>query len=301
METITNWTALWRQLVEARDAQRVGNGARGRGRGRGERGARKECGPRAAQAPKESDDWQGDKARGFDEQVKRRWSRPDSSRAFLLSQVTPDTTALDIGAGTGSWSVLLAQNVRRVTALDPSPGMLRVLGENVQAEGLDNVTIVQGAWPEAQVPPHDISLCAHAMYMTADLPHFVRRMMAVSRERCYMLMRAPLTNSVMGQAAQRVWGQPHDSPNFVVGYNVLVEMGIYAHVLMEDTGEWGAWTNNSLEEAFAEIKRKLGLEGPSEHDDFLMGLLREHLTQQGDLWVWPNSMRSALVYWDVES
>jgi SAM-dependent methyltransferase len=245
------------------------------------------------------DAWR-ERARGFHRRVQERWSRPDSSRAFVLSQVDGDTTVLDIGAGTGSWAVLLAKKARHVTALDSSPGMLEVLRDNAEAEGLDNVAVVQGAWPDAEVAMHDLSFCSHAMYGVADLPHFVRRMMDVTRRRCVLLMRAPLKDSVMAQAALRVWGQPHDSPNFVIAYNVLIQMGIYAHVLMEDTGAWGAWKNASIEEAFTETKAKLGLFGPSEHDAYLRGLLEEHLTYQDGQWVWPPSMRSALVYWDVE-
>ena len=62
----------------------------------------------------------------------------------------------------------------------------------------------------------------------------------------------------------------------------------------------GAWTNASLEEALDDMKIKLGLLGASEHDAYLKGLLEEHLTYQDGQWVWPPSMRSALVYWDVE-
>ena len=276
MERITDWAALWRQLVEVRDI-------------------------RHAQDPEGSGDAWRERARGFHRRVRERWTRPDSSRDFLLSQIDGDTTVLDIGAGTGSWSILLARKARQVTALDPSPAMLEVLRENVEAEGLDNVVIAQGAWPEAEVAMHDVSLCSHAMYGVADLPLFVRRMMAVTRRRCFLLMRAPVVGSVMTQAAQRVWGQPHDSPNFVVAYNVLMQMGIYANVLMENTAAWGAWTNASLDEAFDETKSKLGLMGPSEHDSYLRGLLDEHLTYQDDKWVWPPSMRSALVYWDARS
>jgi SAM-dependent methyltransferase len=274
MEQITDWVKLWRELVEMR------------------------AGTHAPKSTGGHDGWQ-ERARGFHKKVQERWAQPDSSRAFLLTQIDAQTTALDIGAGTGAWAILMARQAGRVTAVDPSAAMLQVLRENLEAEQIDNVDVVQAAWPDADVGVHDISLCSHAMYMTPDLPTFVRRMMEVTRMQCFFLMRAPLPDGVMAQAAQHVWGQPHDSPNFVVAFNVLMQMGIYANVLMEDTGEWGAWTNPSLEDAFAEAKRKLGLQGSSEHDDYLMGLLRERLTYSDGQWVWPPSMRSALVYWEV--
>ena len=90
MEKVTDWAALWRQLAETRYW---------RGFNR----------PEARQA---ADAWRN-KAREFDERIKRRWMQPDSSRSFVLSQVHADTTVLDIGAGTGRWAMLLAPHVRK--------------------------------------------------------------------------------------------------------------------------------------------------------------------------------------------
>ncbi|MBC7234274.1 MAG: class I SAM-dependent methyltransferase [Chloroflexi bacterium] len=273
MERITDWAKLWRELVEARAARH-----------------------RAAEM--HGDAWKT-RARTFDADVKRRWQKPDSSRAFLLSQVRADDTLLDIGAGTGAWSIYLAPHVRRVTAIEPSPSMIAVMRENLAEAGVTNVDILSGRWPEVEVQAHDISLCAHAMYMSPDLPGFIRHMEAATRRLCVLLMRVPLADNVMALAARRVWGQPHDSPNFVIAYNILLEMGICANVLMEDTGAWGSQSHETLEEALEEIKNKLGLGGPSEHDDYLCGLLRERLTYQDGRYIWPPSVRSALVYWEA--
>ncbi len=275
MEKITDWIKLWRQIVEARPNSH------------------------GAKTPGSADAWY-DRARSYHQKVLERWAQPDSSREFLLKEVNANTTVLDVGAGTGSWTLLLAPRAAHVTAVDPSPAMLEMLQENVSNAGLNNVSLVQAAWPEAQVEPHDLTLCAHAMYGCADLPRFIHALMAATRKRCYLLMRAPVPDNVMSLVAQRVWGQPHDSPNFVICYNALLQMGIYANVLMENTGAWGAWTSESLEAAFDEVKSKLGLSGPSEHDDFIREVLAERLIQREDgQYVWPPSMRSALVYWDV--
>lgn len=278
MQTIPNWSTLWRELVERRAAIRS----------------------RAHEGPGEDqrDAWRG-RARQFQARGRERWQRPDSSRTFILSRCDAQSTLLDIGAGTGAWASLLAPHLRHVTAVEPSPAMIEVLREHLQAAEIANVSVVQGTWPDVQVTPHDLSLCAHAMYMARDLPGFVRAMVAATRRTCFLLMRTPVLDSVMAQAAQRVWGQPHDSPNAIIAYNALLEMGIYANILMEDTPLWGSWRHASLEAALVDLKERLGLVGPSEHDGYLMKLLRAHLREEGGGWVWPPSVRSALVYWDV--
>jgi SAM-dependent methyltransferase len=282
MQQVTDWVRLWRELVEARAESRSGRGRR--------------------------DAWHT-RARQFEKRTRRRWAKPDSSRDYVVSQVQarPGATVLDIGAGTGAWTVLLARYARHVTAVEPSAAMLEVLRQNLAESGadtghpIDNVTVVEGAWPGVEVEAHDLSLCSHAMYTAADFPAFVRRMEAVTRQRCFLLLRAPTPDGVMAEASMHVWGQPYDSPSFQVAYNALLQIGIFAHVRMEDRGLWRPWTHDSLEEALADVKRRLGLPEPSEHDEFLRDLLRRRLAREEGRWVWPRAVRSALVYWDVGS
>jgi SAM-dependent methyltransferase len=268
-----NWIALWEELAAAFWRQ-VG----------GERSAA-------------ADRW-SERARHFDASVKRRRDEPDPLREFVLAQLTPDSTLLDIGAGTGSWTLPVARVARRVTAAEPSPSMLGVLRENVAADGLNNVGFVQGRWEEIEVEPHDFALCSHAMYTSPDLIGFVRKMERSARRRCYLVMRVPAHDGVLAELSRAIRGHPHDSPNFVVAHNALLAAGIYPNVLMEP--RLRAWTNATLEEAFARAKRHLRLA-----DDTYDALIRETLTRrlvrQGDGYRWPDGMRSALVWWETGS
>ncbi len=277
MEKPTDWIALWRELVEAR--------ARGR--------------ESAADRGTSTDQWEA-RARDFNEHVNRRWARPDSSRDFIVSKLDADATVLDIGAGTGVWAALFAGHVRRVTAVDPSPAMIAIMRENLAAQDITTIDIVQGAWPDVAVEPHDYSLCSHAMYGYPDFPAFIRRMIASTKRMCFLLMRATRPNGMMAEAAQHIWGQPHDSPNFMIAYNILLDMGIYPSVLMEDRGWWDAKTSQTLDEALGEMKRHFGLNSIPEYDTFLTTLLDRTLTWQDGRYVWPQEVRSALVYWMVE-
>jgi 2-polyprenyl-3-methyl-5-hydroxy-6-metoxy-1,4-benzoquinol methylase len=276
MEKITDWNALWRELVDIKSRSRKNRHGR----------------------DEDVDVW-CKKAAEFKEGVKRRWSRPDSSRDFILSQMNPEATVLDIGAGTGAWAALMAGRVKRVTAVEPSVAMIEVMRESLSSEGITNVDIVRGSWPDVSVAKHDFSLCSHAVYGYPDLPAFVRQMVASTRRICFLLLRAPTLDGVRSEAARRIWGQPLDSPNFTIAYNILLHMGIYANVLMENTGLWEPRTSPSLDDALRSMKHFLGLSSASEHDEYLMDLLRRRLNLQKGLYVWPREVRSALVYWQA--
>jgi SAM-dependent methyltransferase len=276
MEKMTDWNALWRELVEIKARSRA----------------------KKSSHTAQPDMWAG-RAAEYRDGVKQKWVRPDSSRDFILSRIEADSTVLDIGAGTGAWSVLLSPLARHVTAIEPSNAMIAVMRECLAAEQISNVSIVQASWPDASVEPHDFSLCSHAMYAAPDLAAFVLRMTACTRRMCFLLLRAPSLDGVRSEAALHIWGQPMDSPNFSIAYNVLLQAGIFANVLMENTGLWKPRTSASLEEALSDMKRFLGLDESGEHDEYLMELLRRRLTWTGTQYVWPPEVRSALVYWRI--
>jgi hypothetical protein len=58
------------------------------------------------------------------------------------------------------------------------------------------------------------------------------------------------------------------------------------------------WKDDTIEEAFGRAKRHLNLESSEEHDDFIRSTLRERLTLTDGRYVWPDGMRSALMWWD---
>ncbi len=276
MQTITEWAALWKEIVTARNAVREKQATEGGG-----------------------DMWR-ERARDFDVRVKERWKRVDSTRRLILSQVNPEATFLDIGAGTGSWEVFLSPYVHSITALEPSPSMGAMLHKNLVEETIQNVEIVQGLWPQTDLPAHDFVFCSHAMYGVADLVPFLQKMQATARRACFLLIRATYPGSMMSEAAQMVWGQPYDLPGFTIAYNTLLQMGIYPNVQMEDEDRWLPTTSQTMEEALAEVKRKLGLMDEDPRFDLaLVGMLERRLIRREDGLEWPGKIRSALIYWSA--
>lgn len=273
MQNITDWAALWRELVDINTRRFKSNG-------------------------KTDDHWQT-KARQYNEGVKERWSQPDSSRDFFHTQFKPGSSLLDIGAGTGAWSIMAAPVASKVTAVEPSPSMLEVLYENLSASNVHNVDVIEGSWPEVKVEMHDFSLSSHSMYGCRDLPYFIQCMIEATRNTCILIMRVPVKGSVIEEACRHIWGHSLDSPNFIIAYNILLEMGIHANVLMENSGRWKRWAHDSLEEALADVKSRFGLMDNDEYDAYLLDLFKRRLTYEDGRYVWSPGARSALIYWDV--
>lgn len=281
MERLTNWYKMWEQLSDMQNKAF------------------------AREKQHQTDDFWEHKARHFDKMVDERWSKPDSSRDFLIQKLkdNPDSTLLDIGAGTGKWSILVSPYAAKITALEPSSAMQEILREKIEKEHITNIDIITGTWPEDDVVPHDYILSSHSIYGVGDFKTFVDKMSSRATKGCVMILRAPLADSVMAEAARHVLGQPYDSPNFQVAYNLLLGMDIYPDIIMEKGGEWPAWTHDSFEEALEDLKNRIGLMNDSvsysKYDTFLSDLLINNLTVEKGKYIWPAGNRSALVYWEV--
>lgn len=230
---------------------------------------------------------------GYSEEQRKR-DRDDQLMRFLLDRLEPEDTVLDIGAGIGRWSIPMAMVCRKVTALDAKPRMLEILHENATAEGVANIETILGEWYTAKVVPHEHVLSCHSVYISPDIAGYVRKMECFALKGCYMVMRVPRHDGIIGELSRRVHGTFHDSPNFIAGYNALLQMGIAGHVVMEEQGR--PWHNKTLQDALSRAKRHLQLHADT-HDNMIMDILKERLVLRDGRYWWPDGMRSALVWW----
>jgi FkbM family methyltransferase len=220
--------------------------------------------------------------------------RPDPLLDYVLQSIDRSMTVLDIGAGNGRWAVPLAKVAKTVTAIDPDAEMLEFLRDNLKTTGT-NIEIQRSTWEAAAVEVHDIAVCAHAMYSSPDLAFFVHKMEQHARKTCYLAVRLPPVDGIISELTRRIYDRPFDSANAVIAYNALYSLGIYANLLVEE--EIYHWTNNTLEEAFERAKRHLHLEPGSAYDQMILDTLRKQLVPVEHGYLWPDGMRSALLWW----
>lgn len=84
-----------------------------------------------------------------------RDNRREAETVMDLAEIEPGMTVADIGAGEGYYTVRLAERVGeggRVLAQDIDAGALRRLGQRVERESLDNVSIKPAAADDPRLP-----------------------------------------------------------------------------------------------------------------------------------------------------
>lgn len=97
----------------------------------------------------------------------------DRTRSYL----SPDDSILEVGCGTGSTALLLAGDVRQITASDLSGKMIQVGMDKAQGQGVTNVKFVRAELFDSAIEdgPYDAILALNVLHLLEDTPAAIRR------------------------------------------------------------------------------------------------------------------------------
>ena len=97
--------------------------------------------------------------------------------ARLPSLFSPSDRVIEIGAGTGIFTLAIARRCREVTAVDISTSMLELLKGKAAAEGLGNIRTIAGNAETMNLEgPYTVACAFSSLEYLADLHSFFRRL-----------------------------------------------------------------------------------------------------------------------------
>jgi SAM-dependent methyltransferase len=238
------------------------------------------------------------RARGFHHSTKDTITR-DPFYLRLCDIVTPSTSVLDVGAGTGRFSLALSPQTEHIIAVEPSAAMMEFLREDAVDKGLSNISYVQTTWQEA--PDHlqaDLSICSHVVYPIRDIVPFLKKLQKSTRQACYMYARAKHIDSLTAD----LWKHFHHNerrmpPSYMHVLDVLYEMDIFANVDIVTLPP--SLRYPSLDVAEAEMLEQLILPDDKKTRSELRALLEEWLVERDGMLVPPpQEMVCAIIWWE---
>jgi SAM-dependent methyltransferase len=226
------------------------------------------------------------RARGYHRSTKET-ARTDPFFRRVSSEVTPQTSVLDVGAGTGRFSLALAPLVQHVTSIEPNVSMLGFLQQDAQEAGLTNISYVQSTWQDAPANLHaDVVICSHVLYPIRDIEAFLTKLVNATDRTCYIYHRATSIDSLTAPIWRHFHGDDRQNPPaYIHVLDVLFEMGIYAGV--EIVRIPPSLRYPSLEVAVGELQEQLILPGDEQTRRELRSLLEGWLVERDGLLVPP--------------
>ncbi|HLI08857.1 MAG TPA: class I SAM-dependent methyltransferase [Ktedonobacteraceae bacterium] len=239
-----------------------------------------------AQSGRTSADFWDRRACGYHRATKET-TQSDPFFRRVSGEVTPQTTVLDVGAGTGRFSLALAPLVLRVTAVEPNTSMLSFLQQDAQQAGFTNISYLQSGWQDAPDELRaDVVICSHVLYPIRDIEPFLAKLLKAADRTCYIYHRATSIDSLTAPIWRHFHGdERREPPAYIHVLDILFEMGVYADV--EVVRIPPSLRYPSLDVAVRELQEQLILPGDEQTSQELRALLQDWLVERDGLFVPP--------------
>lgn len=123
-----------------------------------------------------------------------RTSYPGFQKQLILSHLVPHIdqkgTAIEIGAGPGTFTLSLAKKLTHLTVIEPSPSMRHVLEKRLVKHRVGNVDIIGEKWEDARgavVNPRDYVFALGCLYAFYRIDKALAGMIRVAEKKVVLL------------------------------------------------------------------------------------------------------------------
>ncbi len=145
----------------------------------------------------------------------------------VLDAVEGSQIVLDIGAGSGSFTLPLARQAGWVTAVEPSSAQCSRLKRAAASDGIINISVIQKDWNSMgleEAGRHDIVVASYCLFMPG-IVDAVSKMHQLARRRVFLVH---LAGHDLQDVIREIRGKEAQPPDHRLLLEVLKEMGLDA-------------------------------------------------------------------------
>lgn len=243
--------------------------------------------------------------KGFWNTLKANWYRKGLKYSTLpkaaLDIVLPETrdckTFLDVGSGCGTLAIPLAKADKKVTALDHSPAMIKLLAEEIKNKKLKNIKTINAAWGEVEIKSHDAIICANVPELLKDSIGFLKQANTFARKAVFLIEGADpnADKFYYKELYPLLFNKPFlPRADYLKTYMNLHSLGIFANVEIIEYDFDQPF--DDMEEALEFWKEYMGIV-TAEHDEKLKIFLEGKLDKFKGGLIARFHKKSAVIWW----
>lgn len=211
-----------------------------------------------------------------------------------------NASILDIGCGTGIYTLPLACEAVKVTGIDDSETMLRRMTDVIESENIQNVHLVKGAWQDI-----DISACEFekafdivwiSMSPAIQTSQDFNRMEKCARKWCVYIGWGRKRKNALMEEAFRYHNIPYGPPPGVgVAYDILVHSGKAPSLeYFETSWRWKGPAEHALEDIVCFIE----MQGATARRDLVKKTIDRH--ERDGMICHTTYVEEGILVWPVE-
>jgi len=231
---------------------------------------------------------------------------PQKAVTTLFPLLRTCDSVIDIGAGCGALSIPIARLVKRVTAIEPSRWMYKLLLKRAKEAGLKNIRAYNAGWKKNRLQGIHMSLKPHDMVICANLPenvvcnvNFLRYISKISKNFIVYIQNAGEWNrfyyrELYPMLLKRKYSNECD---YTKTYSLLHQRGIFANIKIFNYYLDQPFEN--FEEALDFWLHRMKVKFTPEKERMLAEFLKKKLipTGKADALIAPFGLRRAALMW----
>ncbi|KZX10643.1 class I SAM-dependent methyltransferase [Methanobrevibacter filiformis] len=209
------------------------------------------------------------------------WEKKDDYPEKLVNQIELDEgmTVLDLGCGEGSVTLKIAKQVKKVTALDKSKEMLKLLRNKAENLEINNIEYIEEDIEKItleDVGSHDIVVASRSINAVSDIGERLAELNKIAKKGVYFTLSGPKKDQAVKQALEFLNRPFHESLSYIYVYLILYQMGIYANVINLECDSSHQYEN--LTEAIERLEWRIG-ETKGLEREIIANFLEENLVK----------------------
>ncbi|MBU3129521.1 class I SAM-dependent methyltransferase [Clostridium tagluense] len=210
---------------------------------------------------------------------------------FIDELIPPDKSIIEIGPGTGKFTIPLGKKCRRVIAVDFSSDMLEILKGKTRELNINNVDMLEGKWEDINLQEQDYILSVNSLYRIWNIKDALIKMNKLAREKVVIVRT--IQKIFLNDLFVQLGFKDKTCLDYIYLPNILHSLNICANIRYIDVENEIEF--ESLEDIYSRIKDEVG---EVEEKFIINEFVKRNFVNTGKKYIFTHKTKVEIIYWN---